>query len=69
MARVEGNKLDVFSPSEAARVLGLSAETVRELCNKGTLTPMIGPGGQRLIPRESVEELARVRRQRSNRGR
>jgi excisionase family DNA binding protein len=47
--------------AQAARQLGLSADWVRKLCDRGDLPHRrIGPGW-RLISREAVEEYARHR--------
>lgn len=54
---------EVLTTSEAARCLGLSAERVRQLVRAGQLRAVETPLG-RLFPRDEVERLAALRRQR-----
>lgn len=49
---------------EAARLLGISAQRVRELVDSGRLPAERGTLGVRVIERRAVEDLARERRQR-----
>lgn len=52
----EGVKMSEYiRPSEAAKMLGVSRDTVRRYANNGDLTAIVTPGGQRRIDRESVE--------------
>jgi excisionase family DNA binding protein len=48
---------DYIRPAEAAKMLGVSRDTVRRYANNGDLTAIITPGGQRRIDRESVEVI------------
>lgn len=50
----------LVAPSEAARLLGLSRDTVVRLCESGQLAAQRTPLG-RLIDRQAVERLAQVR--------
>ncbi len=51
----------VMLPSEAARVLGVSAAYVRLLTDRGDLPAARTPTGVRLLDRAAVEKLARER--------
>ena len=54
----EGVKMsDYIRPAEAAKMLGVSRDTVRRYANNGDLTAIMTPGGQRRIDRESVEVI------------
>jgi excisionase family DNA binding protein len=46
---------EYIRPAEAAKMLGVSRDTVRRYANNGDLTAIVTPGGQRRIDRESVE--------------
>jgi len=46
---------DYIRPAEAAKMLGVSRDTVRRYANNGDLAAIKTPGGQRRIERESVE--------------
>lgn len=48
---------DYIRPSEAAKMLGVSRDTVRRYANNGDLSAILTPGGQRRIERESVENI------------
>ncbi len=48
-------------PSEAARLLGLSVQRVRQLVDQGQLTARRGPRGMRLIERKALEALREER--------
>ncbi len=48
--------------SEAARLLGLSPQRVRELVDGGQLDALRGPHGMRLIERKALEALIEQRR-------
>jgi excisionase family DNA binding protein len=48
---------DYIRPAEAAKMLGVSRDTVRRYANNGDLTAIMTPGGQRRIDRESVEVI------------
>jgi excisionase family DNA binding protein len=50
-----------MTPSDAARVLGLSADSVRVLSDAGRLATMRTVGGRRLFRRADVERLASER--------
>jgi excisionase family DNA binding protein len=49
---------DLLTPSDAARVLGLSADSVRVLSDNGRLPGMRTVGGRRLFRRADVDRLA-----------
>lgn len=49
---------DLLTPSDAARVLGLSADSVRVLSDSGRLASMRTIGGRRLFRRGDVDRLA-----------
>lgn len=51
--------------SEAARILGLSADAVRWLARRGVLHAETTSGGVRLFNRYEVERLADIRRRRA----
>src|SRR5262245_56027201 len=54
--------LELLSPADAAKILGLSADMVRVLAREGHLpTAARSVRGVRLLRREDVEELAAVR--------
>ena len=48
---------EYIRPAEAAKMLGVSRDTVRRYANNGDLTAIKTPGGQRRIDRESVEVI------------
>ena len=48
---------DLLTPSDAARVLGLSADSVRVLSDSGRLASMRTIGGRRLFRRGDVDRL------------
>lgn len=50
--------------SEAARLLGLSPQRVRQLVAQGRLAARRGPRGMRLIERKAVDALIEQRRRR-----
>lgn len=52
---------DLMTPSDAARILGLSADSVRVLGDTGRLPALRTVGGRRLFRRGDVEELAAQR--------
>ena len=52
---------ELMTPTEAAHVLGLSADAVRSLSDAGRLPTRRTVGGRRLFRRADVEELARER--------
>jgi excisionase family DNA binding protein len=52
---------ELMTPSEAARVLGLSADAVRSLSDGGRLPTLKTVGGRRLFRRGDVEKLAAAR--------
>ncbi|HZL18347.1 MAG TPA: helix-turn-helix domain-containing protein [Polyangia bacterium] len=49
---------DLLTPSDAARILGLSADSVRVLSDSGRLASMRTIGGRRLFRRVDVDRLA-----------
>ena len=49
---------DLLTPSDAARVLGLSADSVRVLSDNGRLPGMRTVGGRRLFRRAECGEVA-----------
>jgi excisionase family DNA binding protein len=60
---------ELMTPSEAARVLGLSADSVRALSDGGRLPTLKTVSGRRLFRRGDVENLAAERaRVKSNAG-
>ena len=54
---------DLLTPSDAARVLGLSADSVRVLSDNGRLPSMRTVSGRRLFRRSDVDRLAMARAQ------
>jgi excisionase family DNA binding protein len=50
-----------MTPSEAARVLGVSADTVRAMSDDGRLPTMRTSGGIRLFYERDVQKLAEAR--------
>jgi excisionase family DNA binding protein len=48
---------EYIRPAEAAKMLGVSTDTVRRYANNGDITAIKTPGGQRRIDRESVEVI------------
>jgi excisionase family DNA binding protein len=52
---------DLLTPLDAARVLGISPETVRALSNAGRLPTLRTVSGRRLFRRSEVERLAAER--------
>ena len=56
-----------LTPAQAARVLQISAERVRQLVRAGRLRAVLTPLG-RLLPRAEVEAEAERRRQRAAEG-
>jgi excisionase family DNA binding protein len=57
------NPDDLMTPSDAARVLGLSADSVRVLSDSGRLPAMRTVSGRRLFRRADVDRLAADRAQ------
>jgi excisionase family DNA binding protein len=53
----------LMTPMEAARFLGLSADYVRDLSNRGSLPTLRTMGGRRLFWRRDVEQLLEMRAQ------
>jgi DNA-binding transcriptional MerR regulator len=49
---------DLFTPTDAARVLGLSVSSVRAVSNSGLLPSLRTVNGYRLFRRRDVERLA-----------
>jgi excisionase family DNA binding protein len=56
---------DLLTPSDAARVLGLSPDSVRVLSDSGRLASMRTVSGRRLFRRGDVDRLAADRAQQS----
>jgi excisionase family DNA binding protein len=56
----------LLSVSEAARLLGISGDRVRQLCDSGALPSHRDESGLRRIPRSAIED--RLRGQRGRRG-
>ena len=54
---------DLMTPSDAARILGLSADSVRVLSDSGRLPAMRTVSGRRLFRRSDVDRLAAQRAQ------
>lgn len=54
---------ELLTPTDAAHVLNLSADTVRALCDRGELPALRTMGGRRLFRRVDVERLASRRQQ------
>ena len=52
---------ELLTPTDAARVLGLSADSVRALSNSGRLATLKTVSGRRLFRRGDVEKLAAER--------
>jgi excisionase family DNA binding protein len=57
------NPDDLLTPSDAARVLGLSPDSVRVLSDNGRLPAMRTVSGRRLFRRGDVDRLAAERAQ------
>jgi len=55
------NRDDLMCPSDVARVLGISADTVRILGDEGKLPCFRTVGGRRLFRRGDVDDLAAKR--------
>ena len=55
------NPDDLMTPSDAARVLGLSADSVRILSDSGRLPALRTVSGRRLFRRGDVDRLAAER--------
>jgi excisionase family DNA binding protein len=55
------NPEELLTPSEAAHILSLSADTVRSLSDKGLLPTLRTMSGRRLFRRGDVERLAKER--------
>ncbi len=55
------NPEELLTPSEAAHILSLSADTVRVLSDKGVLPTLRTMSGRRLFRRADVEHLAQER--------
>ena len=54
----------VVTQREASRMLGLSSTTVYRLLNAGRLSPVLSPGGQRKVLRQSIADyLAQGKKQ------
>ena len=56
-----GDPNDLMTPSDAARILGLSADSVRVLGDSGRLPALRTVSGRRLFKRGDVEHLAAER--------
>lgn len=56
---------DLLTPSDAARVLGLSPDSVRVLSDSGRLPAMRTVSGRRLFRRGDVDRLAAARAEHS----
>lgn len=56
------NPDDLLAPSDAARVLGISVDQVRQLSDKGTLPTLKTVGGRRLFKRADVVRILEARR-------
>lgn len=54
---------DLMTPSDAARILGLSADSVRVLSDSGRLPGLRTVSGRRLFRRGDVDRLAAERAQ------
>ena len=52
----------LMTPSEAARVLGLSADAVRAMSDRGALPRQRTSGGRRIFRRGDVERVATARK-------
>jgi excisionase family DNA binding protein len=59
MKRVDPDQL--MTPMEAAQLLGLSADYVRDLSNKGSIPTLRTTTGRRLFRRGDVERLQETR--------
>lgn len=55
------NPEELMTPSEAARVLGVSADSVRDFSDAGKLPTLRTVSGRRLFRRGDVERLASER--------
>ena len=56
-----GDPNDLMTPSDAARILNLSADSVRVLGDSGRLPALRTVSGRRLFRRGDVEQLAAAR--------
>lgn len=56
------NPDDLLTPSDAARVLGLSVDSVRYLADHGRLPVLRTTSGRRLFKRIDVDQLAADRK-------
>jgi excisionase family DNA binding protein len=54
----KGHPDELMTPSDAARILGLSADSVRALSDAGRLPTLRTVSGRRLFRRGDVEKLA-----------
>jgi excisionase family DNA binding protein len=54
-------KPDLLTTSEAAQIIGMSAESIRRYSDQGLLRSHRTPGGQRRFVRTDVEALAAER--------
>jgi len=61
MTASSGDPNDLMTPSDAARILGLSADSVRVLGDSGRLPAMRTVSGRRLFRRGDVDRLAAQR--------
>lgn len=52
-----------YRPSQAAQLLGVSAESVRVWCRRGKIPAQRTPGGAYLIPARTVDTLRRALRE------
>jgi excisionase family DNA binding protein len=61
MEELEPQRGELLTTSDAARVLQVSADLVRQLARAGRLPALITRSGQRLFWEKDVENLVRVR--------
>lgn len=58
---IKANPDDVMTPSDAARIVGISADMMRIHADKGHLPSLRTVGGRRLFRRVDVERFAASR--------
>jgi excisionase family DNA binding protein len=52
---------EIITPGEAAKILGVSTDTVGRYLDLGIIEGHRTPGGQRRVNRDSVEAITRTR--------
>ena len=57
----------LHSPATAGRIVGVTPERIRQLCNAGTLRCVRDAAGRRFIPDSEIEKLIALRAEREQR--